>query len=886
MFLQCSRILLLGRPGVGKSILGCKIALDWSDIIDGRTKTSGAKLHGMEPVQSTNLPQDIPSSQSKNVTQDIPSDQSRDMTESELNFLQQFSLLLHIDLSRVRPNSNLCDVISEQILVDQGWNLQQSVQSLINYMHKFKQKVMLILDGWDSFNPMFCPEITEIVNRRSFPDATVLITSRIREGRVMPKAVQATFMIKGFNLKQAKQFIAKVFHLIKFTASGDDLVNFVTDHYLWELYSAPLMLTYLCLLYSNGLPFQDKITNLFCSMANLILKTHELKTTKTAVADVIVTFSDFHDVLCDLGKLAYFGLKDNNTQTVFSEEEVIKIGGEAILDVGLLHKITSGSPSSQSCLFRFENKSMQEFLAAVYVCNDEAAFSKYCRFLPFRSTDSAAFSQFHKVMDSLTKVYDWQLLLAFVCGLNAHYGQKLINKIQHISYTSDTDEAAQCELSSKRWHTVKPSGVNLAYRQGITPSDVTHLLVQYCWEMTRSIASAQNRKGFPFRPVSSWPAIKLKPNINMNMINMHHLTQLLQTSKVVFSEGGEIMLYNLSHNKENNKHIATLLDHISHNMTNVSYINITNMNSDTHSESLPGIFNTISKDVMSVLFNSDSISRLLFYKGVVLNNLHLHPSDMLEVLRRLPKDVVMLNVDNVNLSGCEASLCKTLTHLISLEILYLGSLPLPGYEKKMCEAISGLKKLKLLSLDNTNMAAAEEALLICLKTLRLLTYLDLADTQLTEDTTRAVIDLLPSWPGLVYLSLMGLPVSETTEELRQGLPQLINLRWLDVRSSIRRRLNTQQLVKVFSSLPQRVQVVCAHGEVIQDDIRSITQKLPSLPDLQYLFLPLHSVSTDITQQLKPFFQQKGAVIISSEEDYIEHRAGLYSIINDIHSMYI
>ena len=605
------------------------------------------------------------------------------------------------------------------------------------------------------------------------------------------------------------------------------------------------MLTYLCLLHIDGSSLKDKVTDLFCSIIKLSLGRHKLKKMKKPAADVKVKMSDYQKELSGLGKLAYLGLENNNTRTVFSQEEAVKIGGEAILDVGLLYKVKSTSPLSPSCLFTFGHKSVQEFIAAMYISNNQTAFNK-----------------FNEYLDSVIKVYDCQLLITFICGLNPVFGEQLIQKIKDISDTDTATAAQYPEFSYSGWETDKPGVADLAVRQTITASDVTPFLVQSCWEMLQSDESAHSshREGFPYKPVSALPAIKLKPNFNMNIINIYNLTQLIQTSKVVFSEGDWVRLYNLSHNKENNKHITALLDHISHNLTNIRGLDITNMKSDIQCKSLPGIFNTS-------------------YKGVDMMNVHLQPSDMQEVLHRLPQDLVVLNLDNVTLSGCEASLCEAVTRLISLRELFLYSLSLPGlYQENLCEAVTGLTQLQKLDLYNTDMSAAGEALLTCLTALTLLTYLSLDFTQLTEDMTRAVVELVPSWPGLVSLSLHGLPVTAAVGGLRQGLPQLTKLRWLSV---IDGGLDSQQVVDLFSSLPQSVQLIDARGNDTQDDIISITQKLPSLPNLKYVQLSLHRVSADITQQLKAAFQQTGAVIISYIQEYIQHGAGITRISNDI-----
>ena len=191
------------------------------------------------------------------------------------------------------------------------------------------------------------------------------------------------------------------------------------------MFSIPLMLTYLCLLHIDGSSLKDKVTDLFCSIIKLRMGRHKLKKMNKPAADVKVTMSDYQKKLSDLGKLAYLGLENNNTKTVFSQEEAVKIGGEAILDVGLLQKVRSDSPLSPSCLFTFGHKSLQKFIAAMYISNNETTSS-----------------QFNEYLDSLIKVYDCQLLVTFICGLNPVFSEQLIQKIKRISDT-DTATAAQ-----------------------------------------------------------------------------------------------------------------------------------------------------------------------------------------------------------------------------------------------------------------------------------------------------------------------------------------------------------------------------------------------------------------------------------------------------------
>ena len=329
-------VLLLGSPGMGKSILSHYIAVNWSEIVKQPHQASGGSCY----------------------------EQPTECSRKEADFIKNFKILLHIDLSKISKNSTLGKVVKEQILVEKIFK-RENIEQFTEYITKNSQKCLILLDAWDEYNPSFCPEITNIANGNDLSDATILITSRTRESTVLPEHIETQCMIKGFNRKQAQVFIEKILKLHKSTASGDKLVKFVTDHHLWGVFSVPLMLTYLCLIYLTGSTLKDKVTDLFCSIIKLSLGRHKLKKLKKPAADVKVTLSDYQNELSDLGKLAYLGLENKNTRTVFSQEEAVKIGGEAILDVGLLTKVISDSPLSSSCLFTFGHKSIQR----VYSCH-------------------------------------------------------------------------------------------------------------------------------------------------------------------------------------------------------------------------------------------------------------------------------------------------------------------------------------------------------------------------------------------------------------------------------------------------------------------------------------------------------------------------------------
>ena len=263
-----------------------------------------------------------------------------------------------------------------------------------------------------------------------------------------------------------------------------------------------------------------------------------------------------------------------------------------------------------------------------------------------------------------------------------------------------------------------------------------------------------------------------------------------------------------------------------------------------------------------------------------MDNVCLCVSDQVCVLQHLStqQDLVNLGLNKVSLSGCEEALCDTITKLPSLRRLYLISLSLPGWESRLCEAVSHINQLRLLALRNTDLSAAGDALPHCTCSLSNLKYMNLNDTHMTDNQTRQVVLQLPACPGLLFLSLCGLPVYSAVNELQQVVPHLTRLRWLSVTDG---GLDTDQVVAVIRCLPPSVQVIFAVNDDTSDGIVSLIELLPSLPHLLYIRLNLSSVSEAVIQQLRSACQDQQVNLIGNDDHYRLHGPGVAQIVTDI-----
>ena len=795
-------------------MLGQMMSLQWADIV----KSAGKESHGES---------EIPDSEP---------------TQQEKELLQKFYIVLFINLSRISPNSSLLKVLSEQIVMRN----RNDISSLIDYIELHQENCCLILDGWDEYDPSSCPELTKIINGLLWPDVYSLTTSRIREQTVLPVNIDTQYMVKGFNQKQATMYIDKLIKAFKHAEKHSNIITtFIDSHKLWDIFKVPLLLSFLCTLYMSNVELSDKVTLLFTNIIQSTIGKEKLKHMKLkSSSNANVPLESYKSELMALGELGLSGLTGENTQTAFNKQKVMETVGESGLKLGLLQMVKSQDPQGP-VLYQFPHKSVQEYLSAIYIANSDQGLNTYL-----------------ECLNSLINVYDHQLLVMFVCGLNPGVGKRLIHKIQEISECSNVT-AAQCPgFSYWGWKTDNPDVADIAYMHTQTANDVSPFIIRCSFEMT-SPGDIENYNIFPFtQPSTDREHIQIKPLINFKILSIETINKLIELNQLSLISGNSVRCYNLNITQDNKDQVNSLFSHLADN-THTRGVSITNVSCDVKSNILHALI--------------QHYNHLLFFTMV---NVCLCVSDQVCVLQHLStqQDLVKLYLNKVSLSGCEEALCDTLTKLPSLRRLILTSLSLPGWESRLCEAVSHIKQLQLLTLDNTDLSAAGDALPHCISSLNNLKYLNLGDTHITDSQTRHVVLQLPSCPGLILLSLNGLPVYSAVTELQQVLPHLTRLRWLDVSSG---GLDTDQVVAVISCLPPSVQAISADNDDTSDCIVSLIELLPSLPHPLYILLNLSSVSDAVIQQLRSACQDQQVNLMADQDDYRHHGPGLAQIGSDL-----
>ena len=302
------RLLVYGRPGIGKTTVSKKMAFDWS--------------------------------------------------QQKKRILKRFDVVLLIKLRDVCDKKSIREVLSASKLLAGD----EVVDDVYGYIFRNQEKVLLILDGYDEYN---CSgeqsPVHDIWEGTQLRDSHVIITTRKEKADELRYHSHVQFEINRFQRDHQVRAFASNF--LEDKQKVEEFVTYLDERHLKDLAEIPLLLLMLCTVWK-----ENRFSELPKSRAHICQNFIETLILHTFAKDgkAKQVIEAYNVEFFALSKLAFDALLQNVLS--FPVDKLPdSILSEKLIKVGLVHVLNVATFLKCEQQVHFIHKSVQEYLAAFYL---------------------------------------------------------------------------------------------------------------------------------------------------------------------------------------------------------------------------------------------------------------------------------------------------------------------------------------------------------------------------------------------------------------------------------------------------------------------------------------------------------------------------------------
>ena len=869
------RILVYGRPGIGKSTFAKKLAVDWS--------------------------------------------------RGEKKILKKFDVSLLIKLRDICNAQDITSMLQEAELLSA--DDPTVFNKLYEYILHSQQKVLLVLDGFDEYSSEKSSPVYEIWKGVRLPDCTVLVTTRPSKEEELRAPSHAQFEINGFESKEQIEKFA-----LKFLHHQDDVgkfTEFLTERDLWDMAKIPLLLLMLCLAWKD-----KENPELLTSRADLYKSFFDTLFDHVAAKNPEQTFAsvdEYKEDLSKLGELAFDALMEDCLYFKLSKlPEDIRALVEKFIGAGFfqISNLSSSRRPEQGVFFL--HKTIQEFLSAWFIVQ-ELASAKEGELTCLSQVGS--FEKVRKIVEVLKFVCE--LSSEATSAVLSHL--RIIGEKEGLIECSFTETPSVEDLSKDqtKFRTISLHCLlccRASDRQDIFPRFlrcVNSVLVLDSYQLP--FVAREHALKFSDLPGLSY--LFFNTGYGGQEVD-HNVLSLLRDLETVLvtcygdttaevekynglnlkdfflkKEGGQMILYLIRITTDfSHDHLRCIellraltsapefppqkpVDHMQNRMNSnetestsgrtqnhsLLFVREINLNSPTSQElmvvtsAFPFVNGPRVIDISANLESCEDQLKESCFSCIPFTNslyqlklsyLNLTAKSAIDIFKQLHQacNIHELDLSWNNLHGTLSDLAKNLHHLPQLTKLNLSNVDMGDKEcRLLADSLKFVRKLQVLNLSYNPLSQGICELAKHLFNVPHLTELELRDTQMGEKEVTAVARSLQSISKLKNLYLSSNPLGQGIIELSKHLPSVPYLTELNLKNTQMGEKEVTAVARALKDLPELERLYLPYNPLGRG-VSELTQHLSSVPQLGWLELWRVKMTKKETSELCAAVQGKGIIL--------------------------